>query len=105
MRPSESSQFELSFFLAPSVAPDEAIGVLQAGVEAALRAPGEGPSREPPPDIRVKGVGEVGVEYVVEYTIVPSEVSPAKGRHVLAKSILEHLAKAGMESPPPVPRR
>ena len=93
-RPSEESRFEASFYVGLSVPTDDARRVLLAGVQAVVGAANRGPLPEPPPQVRVKGLSELGVEYEVAYTIIPREITPARARDVVTRSVLEHLRKA-----------
>jgi len=95
MAPGEQSRFELDFTLDFAVPSERAIRVLTAAVKSVADTP-EGPLSEPPPKARVTGISELGVQYRVRYWTVPRQVSPAKARHTVITSILQHLHQAGM---------
>ena len=90
-RPEEKSRFELVFTLDFKVPYERAIRVLTA---AALSA--EGILKDPPPNIKASNISTTGVEYVVRFWLLPSQVSPLKGRNYIIQSVLHHLHQAGL---------
>jgi small-conductance mechanosensitive channel len=90
-RPEEKSRFELVFTLDFKVPYERAIRVLTA---AALSA--EGILKDPPPNIKAGNISTMGVEYVVRFWLMPSVVSPLKGRNYVIQSVLLHLHQAGL---------
>jgi len=89
--PSERSRFDLVFCLDFAVPHERALRILRAGALAA-----KGPLPNPPPKVRVNGVNNFGVEYKVRYWLLPTEMSPNKGRNAISSSILSHLHQAGL---------
>ena len=96
MAPDEISRFELLFCVDQSVPADRAIAVIKEGVDAVVGRENNGPLALPPPKVRINGTTENGIEYMVRYLIIPREVSPAKARHTVTRSVLAHLHAAGM---------
>jgi len=90
--PEPRSRFELVFCVDFTVPSERVLRILNAAVRAA-----EGVLSEPAPKARVDGVGLHGVEYLVRYWLYPVDVSPAKGRHFVTSSVLQHLSAAGVE--------
>jgi branched-chain amino acid transport system substrate-binding protein len=97
MHPGEQSRFELRFSVDQSVSPEKVVPLIQRAAESVIGAERGGPLADPPPKVRISKVTEQGVEYVLRYRIVPSQVSPLKARHTLNSSVLEHLHEAGIE--------
>jgi small-conductance mechanosensitive channel len=52
---------------------------------------------DPPPKVQIRRATENGIEYMVRYRIMPSEVSPAKARHTINESVIRALRDAGIE--------
>lgn len=94
MAPEPVSRLELHFTLDFSVPSDRAIRVLEGAVRAILKPGGVLP--DPEPSVRITGVSELGIVYRVRYWIVPRDLSPAKARHVVISSVMEHLKQAGL---------
>lgn len=90
-RPRVPSRFELHFCLDFSVPTERALRILSAGVQAA-----DGPLRDPAPSVRVRRCTARGVEYEIRYWLDASRVSPPRGRHAVATSVLAHLHHAGI---------
>lgn len=91
MVPEPRGRFELEFTLDFSVPTDRALRVLSA---ALLQT--KGILQSPRSKVRITGVDEVGVNYVMRYWIAPAETSPSKMRHRLLQNVLEHLRMAGL---------
>jgi len=95
MTPGEQSRFDLDFTLDFSVPSDRVLRVLTAAVTA-VAGEHQGPLTDPAPKARITGIGDNGVEYRVRYWIIPRLVSPAKARHTVINSVLQHLHQSGM---------
>ena len=95
MFPTEISRFRLNFVVDYRRPPEEVVPVILAGV-LAVCGEKEGPLAEPPPKVRVNEPTPDGVEYQVRYKIIPREVSPAKARNTVTRSVLAHLREAGI---------
>ena len=93
-RPNVESEFELVFAIDFSVDAEHVLRVLTAGAKAVTGI--KGILDHPEPKARIKGTNELGVEYKVKYTILPTQIGPGKARHFIMKSILEHLNRAGI---------
>ena len=90
-RPAEISRFKQRFCLDFDVPTERALRILSAGARSA-----KGPLTDPMPKARVNGTTKWGVEYEIRYWLNPADVSPAKGRHNVASSVMEHLHQAGI---------
>jgi small-conductance mechanosensitive channel/CRP-like cAMP-binding protein len=98
----EVVEFDTRFVLDFSVPRERALRVLLAGVMAA-RGP-KGPlAASPLPKVRVSGVTEIGVEYRITYWHHIETPSESVGRDVVVRSVLRHLANAGLS--PAYPKR
>ncbi len=95
MHPGERSRFELDFTLDFSVPTERALRVLNAAVQAVVGTP-QGPLADKKPSVRITGIDELGVKYRIRYWIIPRLVSPAKARHTVLNSVLQHLRQAGL---------
>ena len=102
MKPGEQSRFELMFYVDFSQPTERVLQIMNDALQAAA-AGEEGPLADPRPKARVSGTTTLGVEYQVRYHIIPREVSPARARHAVTRSIVEHLERAGIR--PAYPRR
>ncbi len=90
-KPDEKSRFDMIFTLDFTVPTERALRIMNAAVKAA-----NGPLMEPAAKARVTGTSDWGVQYKVRYWLLPREVSPNKGRHAVASSVLQHLHQAGI---------
>lgn len=88
--PQSRSRFALEFRVDYSVASERVLRVLDAAVRDA------GVLESPPPTARISDVSEDGVVYRVHFWLEPAEVSPRRGRHQVAASVLKHLSAAGI---------
>jgi small-conductance mechanosensitive channel len=92
--PSEVSRFELLYTLDFAVPPDRAMRVLLAGARAAAGRNGLVP--EPLPNVVIGAATPLGIEYRVRFWHRVSVMPPAMARHQVNRSILSHLARAGL---------
>jgi branched-chain amino acid transport system substrate-binding protein len=97
MHPGEMSRFEIYFTVDQSVSPDEVIPVISKAVNRVIGTENRGPMADPPPKVQIRRATENGIEYMVRYRIMPSEVSPAKARHTINESVIRALRDAGIE--------
>lgn len=96
MLPEEVSNFDIAFCLPFSVPADVGIKLINDGARAVVGHP-EGPSSEPKmPKTAVSGIKDKGLVYKVNYWILPREVSIAKSRNTIIKSVMEHLKNEGV---------
>jgi hypothetical protein len=51
---------------------------------------------DPKPKARIRGVSTIGVEYKVKYFIDCARIGPGKARHLVNKSVLDHMYSAGL---------
>ena len=93
-QPSKISRFELIFTLDFSVPADRAVRVLHAGVSEAIGD--DGPLADPPPKVRVTGVGDNGMDYFVRYFLDPARTSPNRARNTVIRCVATHVRNAGM---------
>lgn len=89
-RPQSRSRFALTFRVDHSVAHERVLRILEAAVRDA------GVLEDPPPQVRIDDVSENGVVYCVYFWLEPVEISPRRGRHQVAASVLKHLSAAGI---------
>lgn len=89
--PEPHSRFELRFCVDFAVPSERVLRILNAAVRAAA-----GVLEDPAPKARIDKVGPHGVDYLIRYWLQPAEVSPAKGRHIVTTSVLQHLSAAGV---------
>ncbi|MGY8713591.1 MAG: mechanosensitive ion channel family protein, partial [Verrucomicrobiia bacterium] len=93
MRPDPHFRIDLNFVLDYSVSPDRAIRVLMAGVRA-LAEDDKGILLDPAPEVRLDEALSGGQRYEVRFFILPVNISPNESRHIVNKSVIEHLARA-----------
>ncbi len=94
MEPQPHFRIELNFVLDYSITPDRAIRVLMSGVQALVD--NEKILSEPAPEVRLEEAQSFGQKYEVRFFILPVHISPKESKHVVNKSIIEHLARAGL---------
>jgi small-conductance mechanosensitive channel/CRP-like cAMP-binding protein len=100
-QPDDVARFEVLITLDFSVSTERATRILLAAVRAVSGK--EGPVEEPAPKVRVDEVTDSGIRYKVRYYVHVNDVSPGNGRHIVTRSILEHLTRAGLT--PSYPKR
>ena len=94
MEPKPHFRIDLDFTIDFEVPPERAIRVMTAGIKAV--ADGEGILEKPAPEIRMKGSTLEGMEYEVRFFILPVHISPNEARHVVNRSVIEHLIHSGI---------
>ena len=94
MRPDPHFRIDLNFVLDYSVSPDRAIRILMSGVQAL--AGNNGILTDPAPEIRLDEALSGGQRYEVRFFILPVNISPNESRHIVNKSVIEHLARSGL---------
>jgi small-conductance mechanosensitive channel len=94
-KPDRLARFEISLPLDFGLPTDRAIRLLLGGVMASIGP--RGPVGQPAPSVLVGEVSARGVEYRVRYYIKMGQVPPATARGNVLKSVLDHLATAGIE--------
>ena len=94
MAPKPHFRIDLDFTIDFEVSPERAVRVLTSGVKAV--AGGEGILEDPEPEVRMKESTLQGMEYEVRFFILPRYISPNEARHVVNRSVLEHLAHSGI---------
>jgi len=100
-QPDDVARFEVLITLDVSVPSERAMRILLAGVRAATGK--TGPLETPEPKVRIDEVTDSGVRYKVRYYLDVDKTSPGNGRHLVTRSILEHLSRAGLT--PSYPKR
>ena len=90
-KPERKSRFELQFLLDFEIAPDRVLRILEAAVKSA-----SAPLQIPRSKVKIDKVVQEGVIYRVYYWLDPVQVAPSTGRHIVSRSILIHLHKAGL---------
>lgn len=94
MQPKPYFRIDLNFVLDYSVSPDRAIRILTSGVRAI--ADNKAILNEPLPEVRLDEALSGGQKYEVRFFILPANISPKESRHFVNKSVVEHLARAGL---------
>ncbi|MBO94371.1 MAG: hypothetical protein CMI32_05675 [Opitutales bacterium] len=94
MQPKPHFRIDLHFVLDYSIPPNRAIRILMAGVRSL--ADGERILEDPEPEVRMEETTLDGQSYEVRFFILPVNISPNESKHFVNKSILEHLARAGV---------
>ena len=94
MAPKPHFRIDLDFTIDFEVSPERAVRVLTSGLKAV--ADGEGILEDPEPEVRMKESTLQGMEYEVRFFILPRYISPNEARHVVNRSVLEHLAHSGI---------
>jgi branched-chain amino acid transport system substrate-binding protein len=97
MEPREASRFELTFTVDQSIPPERVIEVMDEGVAELLASEEKPFVSKPRPKVRISRVTENGLEYVVRYRLLPSQLSPNEGRHLVNEAMVRHLRNAGIE--------
>jgi small-conductance mechanosensitive channel/CRP-like cAMP-binding protein len=85
---------ELAITLDFSVPTFRAIRVLLGAAKAAMQTPGL--LETPEPSVLVKEASPLGTVYLVRYYADVSKISPPVATHAVTRSLLDHLAKAGI---------
>ena len=94
MEPKPHFRIDLDFTIDFEVPPERAIRVMTAGIKAVVD--GEGILEKPAPEIRMKESTLDGMEYEVRFFILPVHISPNEARHVVNRSVIEHLIHSGI---------
>ena len=94
MQPKPHFRQDLHFVIDYSIPPNRAIRILMSGVKAL--ADGERILEDPEPEVRLDEATLDGQRYEVRFFILPVNISPNESRHIVNKSIVEHLARAGV---------
>ena len=100
MAPAPRNLQALTFCLDFSIHPDRAIRVLSAGTKAVIGK--NHVLEEPPPQVMVYNMSDSGIEYLVWFWI-EGEAWPELARHLVLKSIIEHIQQAGFKNDPNLP--
>ncbi|MFP6901199.1 MAG: mechanosensitive ion channel family protein, partial [Opitutales bacterium] len=94
MQPKPHFRIDLRFVIDYSIPPNRAIRILMSGVKSL--ADGECILEDPEPEVRLEEATLNGQCYEVRFFILPVNISPNESKHVVNKSILEHLRRAGV---------
>ncbi len=94
MEPKPHFRIDLDFTIDFEVPPERAIRVMTAGIKAV--ADGEGILEKPEPEVRMKDSTLEGMDYEVRFFILPVHISPNEARHVVNRSVIEHLIHSGI---------
>jgi small-conductance mechanosensitive channel/CRP-like cAMP-binding protein len=94
-KPDRLARFDVVVPLDFGIPTERAMRLLLGGVMAAIGP--RGPVGQPAPSVLVGEIGERGVEYRVRYYIRMGQVPPNTARSNVLKSVLDHLATAGIE--------
>jgi branched-chain amino acid transport system substrate-binding protein len=97
MEPREASRFELYFTVDQSESAERVIAVMSEALDELLASEEKPFVAKPRPKVRIQQVTENGLEYVVRYRLLPSQLSPHEGRHLVNEAVVRHLRKAGIE--------
>jgi small-conductance mechanosensitive channel len=94
-KPDRLSRFEVIVPLDVGVPTERAIRLLLSGAIDSIGA--TGPVHQPAPSVLLGEVSERGIEYRVRYWIRMGQVPPNTARSTVLRSVMEHLATAGVE--------
>ena len=94
MEPKPHFRLDLDFTIDFEVPSERAIRVLTAGIRAA--AEHRGILDKPEPEVRMKESTLEGMIYEVRYFILPKHISPNDSKHVVNRTVLEHLIHSGI---------
>jgi small-conductance mechanosensitive channel/CRP-like cAMP-binding protein len=94
-KPDRLARFDVAIPLDFGVPTERAMRLLLGGVMAAIGP--RGPVAQPAPSVLVGAISERGIEYRVRYYIRMGQVPPNTARSNVLKSVLDHLATAGIE--------
>jgi len=97
MKPREASRFELYFTVDQAVPPEQVTKVMYEALDELLASEEKPFVSDPRPKIRISRVTENGLEYVVRYRLLPSQLSPNEGQHLVNETVVRHLRNAGIE--------
>ena len=97
MEPRAESRFELSFTVDQRVSPERVTQVMSGALDELLANDEKPFVRDPRPKIRINRVTENGVEYVIRYRLLPRDLSPNEGRHLVNEAVVRHLRRAGID--------
>src|SRR5262249_39829459 len=93
-QPNEAYREEIALTLGFEVPVARATRVLSGGVRAALD--GRGLLETPAPDVIVREVSALGTVYAVRFWTRADQIPPTRARDAVHRSVLDHLAKAGI---------
>ena len=94
MEPKPHFRIDLDFTIDFEVPSERVLRVMTAGLKAVTD--GEGILDDPVAEVRIKDSTLEGAEYEVRFFILPAKISPNKARHVVNRSVLEHLIHSGI---------
>jgi CRP-like cAMP-binding protein len=94
-KPDRLSRFEITVPLDVGVPTERAVRLLLSGAIDSIGA--TGPVDQPAPSVLLGEVSERGIEYKVRYWIRMGQVPPNLARSTVLRSVMEHLATAGVE--------
>jgi len=97
MEPRAISRFELFFTVDQSVPSERAIEVMKGAFDELLANDEKPFVVKPGPKVRIYRVSENGIEYVVRYRLLPADLSPNEGRHLVNEAVVRHLRAAGID--------
>ena len=94
MEPKPHFRIDLDFTIDFEVPSERVLRVMPAGLKAVTD--GEGILDDPVAEVRIKDSTLEGAEYEVRFFILPAKISPNEARHVVNRSVLEHLIHSGI---------
>ena len=94
MEPKPHFRIDLDFIIDFEVPSERVLRVMTAGLKAVTD--GEGILEDPAAEVRIKDSTLEGAEYEVRFFILPAKISPNEARHVVNRSVLEHLIHSGI---------
>ena len=94
MEPKPHFRIDLDFTIDFEVPSERVLRVMTAGLKAVTD--GEGILDDPVAEVRIKDSTLEGAEYEVRFFILPAKISPNEARHVVNRSVLEHLIHSGI---------
>ena len=93
MQPKPHFRIDLEFVLDYSIPAERGIRILSAGVKALIDD--HRILAEPEPEVRLDHALADGQRYEVRYFILPVNITPKESRHLVNRSVIDHLARAG----------
>ena len=94
MEPKPHFRMEVEFTLDFDIGSERATRILTAGILSACDH--EGILSDPEPEVRLKESTLEGMTYEVRYFILPRYISPNESKHLVNKTLLDHLIHSGV---------
>ena len=93
MQPKPHFRIDLEFVLDYSIPSERAVRILSAGVKSLIDE--HRILADPEPEVRLDHALADGQRYEVRYFILPVNITPKESRHLVNRSVIDHLSRAG----------